>query len=50
MKIGKDGKICAIDDNPPTKEEIEKSLTELPKEQIEQLLELYRKVKEEHKN
>lgn len=32
MKIGKDGKICAIDDHILTKEELDESLKDVPSE------------------
>ncbi len=36
MKIGKDGKICAINDNPPTEEEINASIANTPSELLAQ--------------
>lgn len=32
MKFGNDGKICAIDDHIPTKEELDESLKDVPPE------------------
>ena len=36
MKFNKDGKICAIDDHIPTKEELDESLKDVPPEVLAQ--------------
>ena len=44
MKFSKDGKICAIDDHIPTKEELDESLKDVPPEVLAQLRKKYTEI------